>query len=34
MQRVCEPSPDCEAIYGKMFGRYQDMANILQERDE
>lgn len=34
MQRVCEPSTDCESIYGKMLDRYRDMVNILQERDE
>lgn len=30
MQRVCAPSPDCEAIYGKMFERYRDMVTVLQ----
>lgn len=30
MQRVCEPSPDCEDIYGKMLERYRDMVSVLQ----
>lgn len=33
MQRVCEPSPDCESIYGKMLERYRDMVTVL-EKDE
>lgn len=33
MQRVCEPSPDCEIIYGKMLERYRDMVTVL-EKDE
>lgn len=36
MQRVCEPSPDCEDIYGKMLERYRDMVTVLKsdETDE
>lgn len=33
MHRVCEPSPDCEDIYGKMLERYRDMVTILQKND-
>lgn len=29
MQRVCEPSMDCESIYGKMLERYRDMVTVL-----
>lgn len=34
MQRVCEPSPDSENIYGKMLERYRDMVAVLHEKDE
>lgn len=30
IQRVCEPSTDCEEIYGKMLDRYRDMVSVLQ----
>lgn len=33
MHRICEPSPDCEDIYGKMLERYRDMVSVL-EKDE
>lgn len=34
MQRVCEPSPDCEAIYGKMLDRYRDMVTVLEKSED
>lgn len=33
MHRVCEPSPDCEDIYGKMLERYRDMVTVLQKNE-
>lgn len=29
MQRICDPSPDSEAIYGKMIQRYREMVAVL-----
>lgn len=29
MQRVCDPSPDCEQLYGPMLERYRDMVRVL-----
>lgn len=29
MQRVCEPSPDCESIYGPMLERYREMVSVF-----
>lgn len=33
MQRVCEPSPDCDSIYRKMLDRYRDMVTVLEESE-
>jgi len=29
MQRICDPSPDSEAIYGKMQQKYREMVTVL-----
>lgn len=29
MQRICDPSSDCEAIYGPMHDRYREMVTVL-----
>lgn len=31
MQRVCDPSPDCERLYGPMLERYRDMVRVLAD---
>lgn len=31
MQRVCDPSPDSDAIYGKMFIRYREMVAVMSK---
>lgn len=31
MQRVCDPSPDSEAIYGKMLLRYREMVAVMMK---
>lgn len=32
MQRVCDPSNDCEDIYGPMHHRYREMVNVFQSQ--
>lgn len=29
MQRICDPSPDSDAIYGKMLLRYREMVAVM-----
>lgn len=29
MQRICDPSPDCEQLYGPMLERYREMVRVL-----
>lgn len=31
MQRVCDPSPDSENIYGKMIQRYREMVTVMMK---
>lgn len=32
MQRVCDPSSDCEDIYGPMHNRYREMVKVFQSQ--
>lgn len=34
VQRVCDPSPGCERLYGPMLERYREMVAVLAERKE
>lgn len=34
MQRVCDPSPDSEAIYGKMLLRYREMVAVMTKNQQ
>lgn len=31
MQRVCDPSPGCEQLYGSMLERYREMVRVLAD---
>lgn len=34
MQRVSDPSPGCEQLYGPMLERYREMVRVLADRKE
>lgn len=34
MQRICDPSPDSEAIYSKMLARYHEMIAVMTRNNQ